>query len=576
MLNPVLFKRVKAVYEANHSGLTEEQQMLLQKTYRAFARNGANLNEEDKSNLREIDRELAGLSLQFGENVLAETNDYELVISDEKDLSGLPDSIVEAAAELASDKGHGGKWMFNLQYPSYVPFITYADNRALREEISKAFGSRAFKSNDRNNSDIIKRISKLRFERAQLLGFENHAAYMLQERMAEQPFKVHNFLKDLLVAAKPFGKKEVEELSAYARERDGLDKLQKWDFGYYSEKLKQERFNIDDDKLKPYFQLEEVVLGAFKVAELLYGITFERRDDIQKYHEDVTTYEVKDRQGHHLAVFYADFFPREGKRNGAWMTSYRSQKVRDGVNIRPLISIVCNFTKPTKTKPSLLTFQEVTTLFHEFGHALHGILANGHYGSLSGTNVFWDFVELPSQIMENWCYEKQCLDLFARHYETGEKIDAEMVKRLKESATFMEGYATVRQISLARLDMAWHAGDPSEIEDVSSFESSVMLETDLLPPVVSNNTSCSFSHIFQGGYSAGYYSYKWAEVLDADAFEYFSEKGIFDTQVASKFMNLLSAGGSRHPATLYREFRGKDPDPKALLRRAGLIEPVAS
>ncbi len=570
MLNPQLFARVKAVYDTGTKGLSEEQEMLLTKTYNAFTRNGANLGESQKAELREIDRELSGLSLQFGENVLAETNDYEMVIEDEKDLAGLPDSVKEAAAETATEKGYEGKWVFTLQYPSYVPFVTYADNRKLREELSRAFGSRAFKDNDRNNSEIVKKIARLRYQRAQLLGFENHAEYMLQERMAEHPDKVKAFLDDLLLAAKPFGKKEVDDLAAYAKKRDGIDELQKWDFGYYSEKLKQERFQIDDDKLKPYFQLEEVVSGAFKVAELLYGITFEERNDIQKYNKDVITYEVKDKGGDHLAVFYADFFPREGKRNGAWMTSYRSQKVLNGVNIRPHVSIVCNFTKPTKTKPSLLTFQEVTTLFHEFGHALHGIMANGHYASLSGTNVFWDFVELPSQVMENWCYEKECLDLFARHYETGEKIPAEMVQKLKASATFMEGYATVRQVSLARLDLAWHATNPSDVEDVAAYEASILKETDLLPPIASNNTSTSFSHIFQGGYSAGYYSYKWAEVLDADAFEYFSQKGIFNPEVASKFRSLLAAGGTRHPATLYREFRGKDPDPKALLRRAGL------
>lgn len=570
MLNGALFEKIKKVHDRGTEGLTEEQAMLLSKTYNAFMRNGANLGESQKAELREIDRELSGLSLQFGENVLAETNNYELLISDEQQLAGLPESVREAAAETAQEKGCAGKWVFTLQYPSYIPFITYADTRELREELTRAFGSRAYKNNDKNNSEIVKKIATLRYKRAQLLGFENHAEYMLQERMAEQPEKVKAFLNDLLVAAKPFGKKEVEELEAYAKKRDGIDTLQKWDFGYYSEKLKQERFQIDDDKLKPYFQLEEVVKGAFKVAELLYGITFKERNDIQKYHQDVTTYEVMDKDGQHLAVFYADFFPRAGKRNGAWMTSYRSQKVLNGVNIRPLVSIVCNFTKPTKTKPSLLTFQEVTTLFHEFGHALHGILANGHYASLSGTSVYWDFVELPSQVMENWCYEKECLDLFARHYETGEKIPAEMVQKLKESASFLEGYATVRQISLARLDLAWHATNPQAVEDVGQYEASVFEETDLLPPISSSNTSTSFSHIFQGGYSAGYYSYKWAEVLDADAFEYFSEKGIFNIEVADKFRQLLAAGGSRHPAVLYREFRGKDADPKALLRRAGL------
>ncbi len=571
MLNADLFKRVKAVYD-NASGLNDEEQMLLTKTYRAFARNGANLSEEEKEEIREIDKQLSGLSLGFGENVLAETNAFELHLTNADDLDGLPDYVVEAAAELATDTGRDGAWVFNLQYPSYIPFVTYSAKRALREKMNRAFGSRANAANDRNNSSNVLQIAKLRQQRAAILGFNSHADYVLQERMAEKPETVSNFLANILESAKPAGESEVQNLANFAQQLDGLDHLEKWDFAYYSEKLKQQKFEIDDDALKPYFSLDKVVTGAFAVAERLYGLKFTELSTIDKYHPDVQTFEVKDGNGNHLSVLYADFFPRKGKRNGAWMTSFRSQKVKNGKNIRPLISIVCNFSKPTQSKPSLLTFQEVLTLFHEFGHALHGMLANGTYASLSGTSVYWDFVELPSQILENWCYEKECLDLFAHHYETGEKIPDDMVKRLKESATFMEGYATVRQVGLATLDMAWHTGKAENGESINDFETEVLASTELLPKVSGSNTSTAFSHIFQGGYSAGYYSYKWAEVLDADAFELFLEKGIFNTEVAAKFKTLLSAGGSVHPATLYRNFRGQNPDPKALLRRAGLLK----
>lgn len=449
--------------------------------------------------------------------------------------------------------------------------MTYSAVRTLREQLFRAYGSRAFKENKHNNEGIILDIVKKRKERAKLLGFASHAEYMLQERMAKSPVRVKEFLIELYDVAKPAAEADLEELSAYAHGLDGVERIEKWDLAYYKEKLKQEKFHLDDELLKPYFQLEKVIDGAFEVARRLYGLSFKPREDIQKYHEDVRVYEVKDRNDQFLAVFYADFFPRPGKRNGAWMTSYRSQKVRNGKDIRPLVSIVCNFTKPTSKRPSLLTFNEVLTLFHEFGHALHGMLARGTYGSLSGTSVFWDFVELPSQIMENWCYEKESLDLFARHYESGEKIPTELVERLKGSATFMEGYATLRQVGLAVLDLAWHTADPDNIESVAEFEQNAIAEMDILPPVQGTNTSASFSHIFQGGYSAGYYSYKWAEVLDADAFEYFSEVGIFDTEVSRKFEQLLSAGGSIDPEQLYHYFRGRDADPGALLRRAGLV-----
>lgn len=570
MLNAALFERVKTVYESDQTGLNGEQQMLLGKTFRAFRNNGALLNDEEKQKLRDIDRELTGLTLKFGENVLAETNDYELWIEKEADLAGLPESAIEAAAEAAQEKGRANAWLFTLHFPSYIPFMTYSAVRGLREELFRAYGSRAFKANDKDNAEVIISIVNKRKERAELLGFASHAEYMLQERMAKSPARVKEFLKELLEVAKPAAARELEELTAYAKKLDGIERLEKWDLAYYKEKLKQERFEVDDEMLKPYFQLEKVVEGAFEVARRLYGLTFTERKDIPVYHPDVRSFEVRDRADQFLAVFYADFFPRPGKRNGAWMTSYRSQKVKDGKDVRPLVSIVCNFTKPTSKRPSLLTFNEVLTLFHEFGHGLHGMLARGNYASLSGTSVFWDFVELPSQIMENWCYEKETLDLFARHYESGELIPEELVNRLKGSATFMEGYATLRQVGLASLDLAWHTAEPGSISSVKEFEKAAVKEMDILPEVDGTNTSASFSHIFQGGYSAGYYSYKWAEVLDADAFEFFSDEGIFNSRVAGAFEELLSAGGTVDPAELYRKFRGRDADPAALLRRAGL------
>lgn len=572
MLNEVLFDRVKSVYEQKDAlGLNEEEAMLLDKTYQSFARNGANLDEVAKTRLREIDQELSTLSLAFGEHVLSDTNAFQLVLDNEADLDGLPDGVRDAAKETAVELKMPEKWVFTLHYPSYIPFVTYAKNRALREQMAKAIGERSFTDGENDNREIVQKIAKLRFERAQLLGFETHAHYVLQQRMAEHPDKVQSFLNNLLEPAKPAGEANLKEVTDYAKELDSLEKLEKWDFAYYSEKLKQSKYKIDDEMLKPYFKLENVIDGAFQVAQKLYGLTFHLRDDIQKYHKDVMTYEVKNADGSLLSVFYADFFPRKGKRNGAWMTSYRSQRKLNGTDIRPHISIVCNFTKPTAKTPSLLTFNEVTTLFHEFGHALHGMLASGTYASLSGTSVYWDFVELPSQIMENWCYEKECLDLFAKHYETNAPIPADLVERLKKSSTFMEGYATVRQIGLSRLDMAWHAVNPTKVENTGNYEAAVLKETELLPSIETSNTSCSFSHIFQGGYSSGYYSYKWAEVLDADAFEYFKEKGIFNAEVASKFRKLLSTGGAKNPMDLYKEFRGQEPDAKALLRRAGLV-----
>ncbi|WP_433833831.1 M3 family metallopeptidase [Flavobacterium anhuiense] len=571
-LNTELFAKVKAVYDQKESlNLNPEQTTLLDKKYKSFSRNGANLPEDKKNQLREIDKELSKLSLQFGENVLAETNNFELHLTDEKDLSGLPEGTIEAARLLAKNQEKEG-WIFTLDHPSYVPFLTYADNRELRKKMAIAFGAKGFQNNEFDNQEIVLKIAKLRHERANLLGYKTHAHFVLEERMAESPEKVFSFLNDLLAKAKPAAQKEFAELTAFAKELDGIEQLEKWDGAYYSEKLKQQLFNLDDEKLKPYFQLEKVLDGAFTVAKKLYGLTFTEVFDIDKYHEEVTTYEVRDAKNDLVSIFYADFFPRKGKRNGAWMTSFKSQYVKDGVNERPHISNVCNFTKPTETKPSLLTFNEVTTLFHEFGHGLHGMLADTVYPSLSGTSVYWDFVELPSQIMENWCYEPEALALFANHYETGEIIPIEYVQKIKESASFQEGLATLRQLSFGLLDMAWHGQDPTNIKDLKSFETEQFANTQLYPDVKENAMSTAFSHIFQGGYSSGYYSYKWAEVLDADAFEYFHENGIFNEEIAKKFKdNVLSKGGTEHPMTLYKRFRGQEPKPEALLKRAGLL-----
>ncbi|WP_179339966.1 M3 family metallopeptidase [Winogradskyella ludwigii] len=572
-LNEALFKRVKAVYDSKSTlDLTTEQATLLDKRYKGFSRNGANLAEDKKTKLRAIDKELSQLKLKFGEHILAETNAYELHLTNENDLSGLPEGAKEAAKQLAESKDKDG-WLITLDYPSYIPFMTYTDNRKLREELSKAFGRKGFQNNELDNQDIVLKIAKLRFERAQLLGYKTHAHFVLEERMAQTPEKVTSFLNELLEKAKPAAKDEFKALEDFAKDLDDIDQLQKWDSGYYSEKLKQKLFNLDDEQLKPYFKLENVINGAFTVAEKLFGLQFEEIDTIDKYHEDVLTYKVTDADGELVSIFYADFFPRAGKRNGAWMTSYKPQMIKDGKNERPHISNVCNFTKPTKSKPSLLTFNEVTTLFHEFGHGLHGMLANTTYPSLSGTSVYWDFVELPSQVLENWCYEKEALELFATHYETGEVIPMELIEKIKASATFHEGMQTLRQLSFGLLDMSWHGVDPSEIKDVKAYEVKAFGDTSLYPDVAENCMSTAFSHIFQGGYSSGYYSYKWAEVLDADAFEYFKEEGIFNKTVADKFKTfVLSQGGTENPMTLYKKFRGQEPKPEALLRRAGLLK----
>ena len=572
-LNEKLFARVKSVYEQLESlDLTGEQIMLLEKQYKGFSRNGANLIIKDKDTLREIDMKLSKLSLQFGENSLAETNAFELYITDIEQLKGLPEGALEAAKQAATQKEKEG-WLFTLDYPSYIPFMTYLDNRNLRKKMAVAFGKRSFQGNEFDNQEIVLDIVKFRHQRAILLGYATHAHFVLEERMAETPETVINFSNELLKKAKPAAKKEFDTLSKFAQ-KDGIDQLQKWDGGYYSEKLKKELFDFDEEAIKPYFKLENVLDGAFTVANKLFGLQFEEIFDIDKYHEDVTTYKVTDENDVYIAIFYADFFPRPGKRNGAWMTSYKGQYKENGENSRPHISNVCNFTKPTATKPSLLTFNEVTTLFHEFGHGLHGMLANTNYSSLSGTSVSWDFVELPSQIFENWCFEEDVLKLFAKHYETGEVIPMELIKKIKEAASFLEGMQTLRQLSFGLLDMSWHSQSDINFDklDVKSFEEKSFSDTQLYPDVRENCMSTSFSHIFQGGYSAGYYSYKWAEVLDADAFEYFKEEGIFNKEIGEKFKNtVLSQGGTKNPMELYKEFRGKEPNSDALLKRAGLL-----
>ena len=572
LLNEALFKRVKEVYKTKEQlPLNGEEKMLLEKQYKGFSRNGANLSETEKLELRKIDAELSKLKLSFGENVLAETNKFEMLISDEGALSGLPEGAKEAAAQTAIEKNKKG-WLFTLDYPSYVPFMTYAENRELRKEMSLAAGSKSFNGDKLDNSENVIKIVQLRHKRANLLGYKTHAHFVLEERMAASPEKVASFLNELLEKAKPAALREFNDLQSFAKELDGINELQKWDGAYYAEKLKEKLFNLDDEKLKPYFELSKVITGVFAVAKKLFGLHFEEIQDIDKYHKDVKTYRVLNADNEFVSILYADFHPRPGKRGGAWMTSYKPQQLQNGVNDRPHISIVCNFTKPTKSKPSLLTFNEVTTLFHEFGHALHGMLANTVYKGLSGTNVSWDFVELPSQVLENWCYEKEALELFARHYKNNTVIPINLIDKIKDSATFHQGMQTLRQLSFGMLDMAWHGNNPSKTTDVKAFENDSFASTSLYPDVAENCMSTSFSHIFQGGYSAGYYSYKWAEVLDADAFAYFKKEGIFNQEIAEKFKKyVLSQGGTQDPMDLYVKFRGEKPNPDALIERAGLL-----
>ncbi|WP_314305493.1 M3 family metallopeptidase [Capnocytophaga gingivalis] len=566
-LNEALFKRVKTVYDQRETlSLTAEQQTLLEKTYKSFTRNGANLSLNNKGRLREIDKKLATLKLKFSENVLAETQHYQWVITEKEVLSGLPDFVLEMLSQEARKRNVKG-WVISLDMPVYTAVMKYADNRDLRQKLFTDYHSSCAGDSPYNNEANVLRIAELRQARASLLGYPSYADFALEERMAETPEKVMNFLSELLSKAKPQALKELEQLKTFS----GLADFQQWDFAYYAEKLKQERYQIDDSLLKPYLSLDKAVEGMFAVAHKLYGLRFSLTEEVEKYHPEVQTYKVTNEDGNYLALFYTDFFPRAGKRNGAWMTSYKEQYIdKQGKDSRPHISIVCNFTRPRDTAPSLLTFNELTTLFHEFGHALHGMLSKVTYPSLSGTNVARDFVELPSQLMENWCYEEETLRLFATHYQTGAPLPIEWVQKIKEASAFMEGILSVRQLNFGFLDMAWHTYPHLErLENVHLFEQEATKETQLYPPIDVMCISPAFSHIFSGGYAAGYYSYKWSEVLDADAFEAFKEVGIFNAEVATRFRKeVLEKGSSEKESLLYKRFRGQDPTPDALIRRA--------
>ena len=554
-LNEALFKRIKTVYDQRETlSLTAEQQTLLEKTYKSFTRNGANLSLNDKGRLREIDKQLATLKLKFSENVLAETQHYQWVITDKNTLSGLPDFVLEMLAQEAKKRKVQG-WVITLDLPVYTAVMKYADNRDLRQKLFTDYHSRCAGKSAYNNETNVLHIAELRQARASLLGYPNYATFALEERMAETPKKVMTFLNEQLAKDKPQALKELEELKTFS----GLTDFQQWDFAYYAEKLKQERYQIDDSLLKPYLALDKAVQGMFAVAHKLYGLHFTLTDEVEKYHPEVQTYKVTDENGNYLALFYTDFFPRAGKRNGAWMTSYKEQyRDEQGNDSRPHISIVCNFTRPTDTAPSLLTFNELTTLFHEFGHALHGMLSKVTYPSLSGTNVARDFVELPSQLMENWCYEEETLRLFATHYQTGEPLPIEWVKKVKAVEDFMKGILNVRQLNFGFLDMEWHTYPHLErLEDVRTFEQTVTKATQLYPPIDVMCISPAFSHIFSGGYAAGYYSYKWSEALEEGALEIFKEAGFFNKTVATRFRKeILERGSSEKESILYKRFRG--------------------
>lgn len=570
-LNEKLFEKVKMVYDKKDAlNLTPEQQMLLKKTYNGFVRSGANLNETDKETYRQLSTELSALTLQFGQNVLKETNQFQLNITDKNLLKGLPEGFLEASALLAKEKGKDG-WLFNLTAPSYIPFMKYAENRDLRKELYMAYNTRAMNDNEFDNRENVKRITAIRLQIAQLLGYENFAEYVLENRMAKNEQNVYNLLNDLLKAYKPTALQEYQDVQNFATANGADFTIMPWDWAFYSEKLKDDKFSINDELLKPYFELEKVKAGVFGLATQLFGLQFKKNSNIPVYNEEVEAFEVFDANGVFLAVLYTDFHSRESKRGGAWMTEFRGQKKIDGVDYRPHVSIVMNFTRATETKPALLTFDEVNTFLHEFGHALHGILSDVTYESLSGTSVYRDFVELPSQILENWTSEKEFLDGFAAHYETGEKLPVEFIQNIKAAQNFNVAYASLRQLSFGYLDMAWHTLKEPFTGNVLAFETEAFQQTQILPKVENVSMSVSFNHIFSGGYAAGYYSYKWAEVLDADAFSVFKKNGIFDKKTAASFRdNILSRGGTEPPMTLYVRFRGQEPTIDGLLERTGI------
>ena len=571
-LNEKLFARIKQVYdETDKEALTPEERMLLQNTYNGFIRSGANLVLEQKERFRQLSAELSVLTLKFSQNNLKETNRYELLLTPEQ-TDGLPQSALDAYAQAAKDKNKDG-YLVTLHAPSFVPFMKYSTHRALRQQLYMAYNTQCTHDDEFNNLEIVQKLVNLRLERAQLLGFDTVADYVLSRRMAENSTNVYKLLNELLEAYTPTAYQEVEEVKNLAKELEGEDfELMPWDWAYYSEKLKEKKFNLNEEELRPYFELKNVIQGVFGLATRLYGITFEENPNIPVYHPDVKAYEVHDKDGSFLAVLYTDFHPRASKRSGAWMTSYKEQWKDEKGNSRPHVSVTMNFTKPSEDKPALLTFSEVNTFLHEFGHALHGMFANTTYQSMSGTNVYWDFVELPSQIMENFAIEKDFLNTFAKHYQTGENIPEEMIQRIVDASNFNVAYACLRQLSFGLLDMAWYTRTEPFEGDVRSYEKKAWEKAQVLPGIEETCMTVQFSHIMAGGYAAGYYSYKWAEVLDADAFSLFQEKGIFDAATANSFReNVLSKGGTEHPMVLYKRFRGQEPSIDALLKRNGII-----